>query len=562
MNRIKALLLFAFLHAVVACVDGETPKSPSSIQSFDLLITGGRIVDGSGGPWYRGDIAIDDGKIVAIGDVKDQEADRIVDAADRIVSPGFIDMMGGSTLPLLQDPSSALSKLRQGITTILVGELTTEAPQTEETFPDGIQVDGIDVKWQSYEQYFALLEKRQIALNAVHNVGAAQVRLVVMGDEDRAPSVTELERMKTIVAEAMEDGAFGLATSLIYPPATYASKYELIELAKVVAQYNGVYFTHMRNESHGLIEALEEALEIGREAGLPVHIYHLKAAGQDNWPLMEKAIARIEKARDSGFDVTADVYPYIRNGIFLGSFIHPRHYANGEKEFIPLLSDMTVRRDLRTEIELTYDWENWFRHAGSSWDNVLITRAVPQKNEIYVGLSIQEAAKMAGTDSWQMFFDLIEQSGSLRGIGVAPKSMNEQQKRQALKAPFVAVDTDASPVNPLTVSSSHPRAFGTFPRILAKYVREEGVITLEEGIRKMTSLPANRLGLFDRGRISPGMVADLVIFDEEKIQDNATFTDPLVYADGIDYSIINGIMVIDENRTTAKLPGRVLRIKR
>ena len=554
MLRNKLILLSLFVCLFSGCVE-----KPPEAAHYDLLITGGRIVDGSGNPWYRADIATRDGLIVEIGDLEGHQADRTIDAGDRVVAPGFIDMMGGSTRPLLEDPVSALSKLHQGITTILVGELTTEAPQNEKTFPGPVEVDGENVTWRTYEEYFALLEQREIALNAVHNVGAAQVRWVVLGDEDRAPTSAELEAMKALVAEAMEDGVFGLATSLIYPPATYASTEELIELAKVAAQYNGVYFSHMRNESHGVVTALEEAIRIGEDAGLPVHIYHLKAAGQDNWPLMEAALARIAQARKNGLDITADVYPYIRNGIFLGSFIHPRHYAKGDAEFVPTLSDPEVRQQLKSEIEGTYDWENWYRHVGSNWDNVLITRA---ENKAYVGLSIQEAAEESAVDSWQMFFDLVEQSGSMRAVGVAPKSMNEQQKMQALRAPFVAIDTDASPVNPSAVDASHPRAFGTFPRVLAKYVREEGVISLEEGIRKMTTLPANRLNLIDRGRISPGMAADLVIFDPMKIQDNATFTDPLLYSEGIDYSIINGVMVIEEGRYTDARPGRLLRAAR
>ena len=555
----RKLFLTGFLVSLLtACVEESKQQIEQQSDKLDVLITDGRIVDGAGNPWYRADLGISDGKIVAIGDLDGKSADRVIDAEDRIVSPGFIDMMGGSTLPLLEDPVSALSKLHQGITTMLVGELTTEAPQNDETFPGDIEVDGESVKWRSYEEYFSLLEKRQIALNAVHNVGAAQVRLVVMGDEDRPPTDEELELMKSLVGEAMEDGVFGLASSLIYPPATYASIEELTELARVAAEYNGVYFSHMRNESHGVLEALDEAIQIGEGAGLPVHIYHLKAAGQDNWPLMEAALAKIAHARINGLDITADVYPYIRNGIGLGSFIHPRHYAQGQENLLPLLSDPSFRQQLRDEIENTYDWENWYRHVGSNWDNVLITRADDQE---IVGMSIYQAAEATGVDTWEMFFDLVEQAG-LRGVGVAPRSMNEEQKMQALRAPFVSIDTDASPVNPATVDASHPRAFGTFPRVLAKYVRDEGVIPLEDAIRKMTSLPANRLRLIDRGRISPGMAADIVIFDPNRIQDNATFTDPLVYSEGIDYSIINGVLVIDDGKYNDSRPGRLLRSSR
>ena len=555
MIRNNPVLLVILACLLAACADGTAQQEQPLAQTYDMLITGGRIVDGSGAPWYRADIAINDGKIVEIGNLSGRTAQQMIDAADRVVSPGFIDMMGGSTLPLLVDPDSALSKLHQGVTTMLVGELTTEAPHNDETFPAGLKIDGEDVKWQTYKQYFTLLEEHGIPLNAVHNIGAAQVRLVVLGNEDRPPSSAELERMKAIVAEAMEDGVFGLATSLIYPPATYASKQELVELAKVAASYDGIYLTHMRNESFRVLEALEEAIEIGTEAGLPVHIYHLKAAGQENWPLMQKALDRIAQARRDGFDVTADVYPYIRNGIFLGSFFHPRHYAQGEDAFVATLADPAVRASLRAETETTSDWENWYRHIGNDWNNALIVKAVPEENEIYVGMSVQEAADSAGVDAWDLVFDLLQGSSSLWDVRVSPKSMNEEQKFQALRAPFVSIDSDASPVNPASVSSTHPRAFGTFPRVLAKYVRDDGVITLEEGIRKMTSMPANRLRLFNRGRLSPGMAADIVIFDPEKIQDKATFTEPLLYSEGIDFSIVNGVAVIEDGSYTGTEPG-------
>jgi len=300
---------------------------------------------------------------------------------------------------------------------------------------------------------------------------------------------------------------------------------------------------------------LEEALEIGTRAGIPVHIYHLKAAGQENWPLMALAIERIQRARDAGQDVTADIYPYVRNGIGLSSFLHPRHYAGGAEAFLATLDDPAVRQELRREVETTSNWENWYHHAGSDWDAVLITGVGPDLDQALAGLSVAEAAALQGRDPWDTFFDLVQ----ARRVSVAPLSMNEEQKHLALQAPWVSIDVDTSPVNPANATSTHPRAFGAFPRVLAKYVREDSVITLEEAVRKMTSLAANRLGLHDRGRIAPGLLADLVIFDPETVQDRATFTSPMEMAEGIDVMVVNGVLVIDEGRLTTATPGRILR---
>jgi N-acyl-D-aspartate/D-glutamate deacylase len=375
---------------------------------------------------------------------------------------------------------------------------------------------------------------------------------VVIGDEDRPPTPQELTQMKEHVAEAMQAGAVGLSTALIYPPGTYARTDELVELAKVAGRYGGFYSSHMRNESAQLLEAIRETIEIGQRAGVPAHIYHLKAAGEENWPLMAKAVDLIRSARNRGLDVTADIYPYIRNGIGLRSFLHPRHYAKGAAPFIQTLPDPKVRGALRREVETTADWENWYRHVGRNWDNVLVTGASDQQWE---GKSIAEIAKLRGKDEWTTFFDLVE----LGDVGVAPKSMNEEQKQLALRTDFVSLCTDAPPTNIETATSAHPRAFGSFPRVLAKYVREDRVIPLEEAIRKMTALAANRLSLYDRGRIAPGMAADLVIFDAARIQDTATFSKPLAFPEGISYVLVNGTVAVDQGRSTAVNAGRVLR---
>lgn len=543
----------ALLCLCAACTPGA-PSSGAAAGTFDVLIENARVVDGGGNPWFRADIGIRDDRIVAVGELSGREAMRTIDAADRVVSPGFIDMMGQSTLVLVTDPPSAESKLRQGITTYLSGEGGSPAPRAPGS--EGPTVGGEELDWTTYAEYFEILEEHGIPINVVHDVGLTQVRRVVLGDNDVDPTAEQLEEMRALVRQAMEDGAVGTSTSLIYPPAVYASTEELVALTRVAAEYGGVYFTHMRNESHAVLDAIREAIAVGDGAGVPVHIYHLKAAGQENWPLMADALALIDSARAAGMDVTADIYPYIRNGIGLGSFLHPRHYSEGTSTFLETLSDPSVRADLRREVESTSDWENWYRHVGMDWDDVLIVSAPDDVDPAVVNRSIAEAAEVLGTDPWSAFFDLVQAGG----VSVNPRSMNEEQKHQALRAPFVMIDTDASPVNPETTDSSHPRAFGAFPRVIAKYVREDSILSLEDAVRRMTSMPARRLGLHDRGFVGPGMAADLVVFDPEELRDVADFgADAMRRAEGVDYLLVNGVLVIDDGELVEVEPGRVLR---
>lgn len=555
---VASLFLFACLFLGSLC-NGQSP-SDSGSKPFDVLITGGRVIDGTGNPWFVADVGIRGGVIAEVGRLAGRPAARTIDATGLVVAPGFIDMMGGSSLPLLLDPVSAESKLRQGITTMMVGEGDSLAPQNDRTAAQEIEGASFKINWRTYAEYFALLEKKGIAMNVIHNVGAAQVREVVIGDEDRAPTPEQLAQMKALVAQAMKDGSVGLSTALIYPPGTFAKTEELIELSKVAAQYGGVYFSHMRNESKHLLDAIQEVIRIGKEAGIPVHIYHLKAAGEENWPLMAQALALIQQARDQGVDITADIYPYIRNGLGLRALVHPRHFAGGADAFVRSLATPSVRQEIRHEMETTSDWENWYRWVGSNWDNVLISSAGPKGDSALNGLSVEAAAKRRGVDAWALFFELIREGDPF----VSPKSMNEGQKQAALRASFVSIDCDAAPLNPANAAaglgqSTAPRAFGTFARILAKYVREEHVISLEDAVRKMSSLPANTLRLWDRGRISPGFRGDVLVFDPARVQDTATFDKPLSYSVGFDYVLVNGTLVIDGGRATGALPGSVLR---
>ncbi len=550
--RATAAALVLFL---AGCASAGPGSLASSDRPFDLLITNARIVDGTGNPWFHGDLGIRGDRIAAVGHLEGRATRRTIDASGRVVAPGFIDLMGQSSLVLVTNPASAESKLRQGITTYLSGESGSAAPQNDRTQRNPPVLGGDTLQWRTYDQYFQILEERGIPLNVVHNVGLAQVRQVVLGEGDIQPTPAQMEEMKALVRQGMEMGAVGVSIALIYPPAVYASTEEITELARTAGEYGGIYFTHLRNESQDVLEAIQEALDIGAGAGVPVHIYHLKAAGQDNWPLMRRAIAMVDSARAEGMDVTADVYPYIRNGIGLGSFLHPRHYAQGNQAFLPTLSDPAVRATLREEVETTSDWENWYRHVGMDWNNVLIVSGSSSVDRRVIGGSVTDAAEVMGTDPWGAFFDLVQAGG----VSVNPKSMNEEQKWEALRAPWVMIDTDASPVNPATSASSHPRAFGAFPRVIAKYVREDGVITLEEAVRRMTSLAAHRLGMFDRGLIATGMAADLVVFDPEELADKADFVNPMQYAEGIDFLLVNGVPVIEDGTLTDAKPGRLLK---
>lgn len=559
MSKVAARLVLAISLVAQLLLSGPS-LAQDGAPRWDYLIVNARIVDGTGSPWYRGAVAITGGRIAWIGTVPPDPklSKRVIDAKDRVLSPGFVDFMAQDSSTYLTDPPSAASKLTQGITTHLSGEGGSMAPHSERTQPDPVMIDGKPYKWRTYAEYFAIMEAQGVPVNVLHLVGAAQVRRAVMGDEDRKPSAAEMARMKALVDEAMKDGAAGLTTALIYPPGNYQDAAELIELAKVVTPYGGIYTSHIRNESNLLIEAIDEALAIGAGAAIPVHIYHLKAAGVRNWPLMEKAIAHITAARDAGQDVTADIYPYVRNGIGLRSFVPPSNFAQGAEAFYKRLADPKVRAALRRTVETdTTSWENWFDHIGQDWNNALITNA--SAGEDLIGLSVAQAAAKRGKEPWTFVFDTI----AAGGVSVAPASQDEEQKRLALQAPFVSIDTDSRPVSPEKDGNAvHPRAYGAFPRVLAKYVREEKVLTLEDAVRRMSSAASNRLGLYDRGRIAVGMAADLLLFDPATVRDNATFEQPAQYSTGMDFVWVNGVLAIDDAKLTGAKAGKVLRYQR
>ena len=424
-----------------------------------------------------------------------------------------------------------------------MGEGDSDAPTGGSLPPDTATAGGEHITWQTFADYARILERKRIAVNVAYNVGAAQIRRVVLGDQDAAPLPAQLAEMQALVSAAMREGSVGVSSALIYAPGTYATTAELTALARATAPYHGAYFTHMRNESNQVLDAIRETIRIGVDGGVPVHIYHLKAAGQENWTLMPRALALIDSARAAGIQITADMYPYIRNGIGLRAFLDPRHYVQGSDPFLKTVSDSAVRRQLRHEVETGTDWENWYRHVGMNWDKVLIT-GVPWGATRTSSAFRSPAWPSGGASMHGPHFSTCSKSPG--DVDVAPESMDEEQKRLALRSPYVAIDNDQRPIGPgggaerasasLWDVSANPR------EVCARGARD---LVWRKRCGEMSSLPANILGLHERGRIAPGMIADLVLFDPAKVQDHATFTKPLVYSTGIDVVIINGRLVLD-----------------
>lgn len=514
-------------------------------ETFDVVLRRGKIVDGSGAPWYLADIGISNGKIKAIGAIPPESGKQTIDASGLVVCPGFIDMMGQTATPMMLDPKSAINLLTQGITTINAGEGVSAAPLTEK--------EGERLGWTTMAEYLALLELSGLPINVSQTVGHTQIRRMVLGDTDRRPNDAELMQMQGHVREAMESGAIGVSTALIYPPAVYATTQEISALTEVAGQFGGKYYTHMRNEGDHLLEAIDEALEIGRSANTAVHIFHLKTAGEQNWDKMPKAIARIRDARANGQQTAADIYPYINNGLGIAALIHPKHFAQGHARLIERLDDAQLRSEIRREMESSDGWENWYRHVGYDWDRIIVGKAGSVRYRSFEGQSIAAIAKSLNEDPWNTFFSLV---GS--GAFVLPQSMNESNKILAMQQDFVSFCTDVGPAGGDSIAS-HPRAYGAFPRMLARYVRELGATSLERAISQATAVAANEILAFDRGRIAVGLAADIVVLDFKHIQDNATFVNPTALSTGIQYVLVNGQIVLEGGQLKSALPGRVLR---
>jgi dihydroorotase/N-acyl-D-amino-acid deacylase len=534
----------------------------STDAPFDVVITGGHIVDGTGSPWYSGDIGIRDGRIAAIGNLSDAPRKRTIEAKGKVVAPGFIDMLGQSETTILVDPRLP-SKIFQGITTEITGEGGSAAPLSPaivEADRPGYAHYKVDVDWQTFRQYFARLEKQGMGINLASYVGATQVRRMVLGDADVQPTSEQLEKMKALVRDAMRDGAVGVSTSLEYAPAPYAKTEEIVALAAEASKFGGIYATHMRNESDTVLESIDEALRIGREARIPVEIWHLKVAGKSNWGRMPEVVAKINAARAQGADVSADTYAYPAWFNSMSAFVPAWAHDGGDAKMVERLKDPAIRARIRRDLETpSKDWDNeWQEIPGP--EAVMI--GVVQNPELrkFQGKRLSEVAAAWHKDSMDALFDLLVEDKGFTACAVF--GMSEPDVALALQQPWVSVDNDSSGTSPegvLGEEHPHPRAYGTFPRILRKYVREEKKLTLEDAIRKFSSLPAQRMRLADRGVLKQGMWADVVIFDPETVRDLATFDEPNRVSEGMEFVLVNGVPVIEGGKMTGFLAGKVLR---
>jgi dihydroorotase/N-acyl-D-amino-acid deacylase len=536
---------------------GQTQK-----PTFDLILKGGRVIDGSGSPWYAADVGIREGKIASLGNLTEASARRVINVDGKVVAPGFIDMLGQSELSILVEPSLP-SKIFQGITTEITGEGGSVAPLNDQIIAADRETYAhahVTPDWRTLRQYFQRLEKQGLGINLATFVGATQVRRMILGDDDHQPSTEQLAQMQALVREAMLDGAVGVSSSLMYAPAPYAKTEELIALAREAARFGGIYATHMRNESSGILSALDEAVQIGREARIPVEIWHLKVAGKRNWGRMPEVVAKINEARASGIDIGADTYAYPAWQNSLSSFVPPWVHDGGDAKLVERLKDPTVRARLRQELTTpTTAWDNeWEGVLGP--DKIIVCQVQNPDLLPLVGKNLADIGKMKGKDPMDAMFDILIADHAFTGD--VAFGMDEPDIVLGLLQPWVSIDNDyqgLSPDGPFAKDYAHPRAYGTFPRILRKYVREEKKLALEEAIRKFSALPAQRMRLADRGVLKVGLWADIVVFDPESITDLASFELPHRLSRGMEHVLVNGVPVIFDAEMTGAHPGKVLR---
>src|SRR5437899_2255537 len=557
LHRWKSVLFSMLLVVGVAPLQSREPAQP-----FDIVIAHGQIIDGTGSPWYSGDIGIRDGKIASIGNLSDTARNRTIDAKGLIVAPGFIDMLGQSELTILVEPRLP-SKIYQGITTEITGEGESIAPVNDAILrADREQYEQYRVHpdWHTFREYFARLEKQHIGINLASYVGATRVRRMVLGDSDVQPTPEQLDQMKELVRQAMRDGAVGVSTSLEYAPAPYAKTEELIALAAEASKFGGIYATHMRNEGTGILQAIDEAVRIGREAHIPVEIWHFKVGGKPSWGRMPEAIAKVNAARAEGLDISADTYAYTAWFNDFSAFIPAWAHDGGNGKLIERLKDPATRDRIRKDMLTPSDqWDNeWQEIPGP--EAVLIGVVHNPQLLPLQGKTLADIAKLWNKDAMDALFDLLIEDHALTSVAVF--GMSEPDVSLALQQPWVSVDNDSSGTSPdgiLGQEHPHPRAYGTFPRILRRYVREEHKLTLEDAIRKFSALAAQRMRLTDRGVLKASMCADVVIFDPARVHDVATFEKPNQLSQGMEFVLVNGVPVIDHGEMTGALPGKVLR---
>ncbi len=533
--------------------DSPSEESRKDIEmghrSFDLVIRNAKIIDGSGNPWYKADIGVADERIAKIGLIDDGRHE--IDGEGLVAAPGFIDTHSHSDLLLISEPE-ALQKTMQGVTTEVVGQDGLgEAPISDETIDDwrkylaGLNGDpDIEWNWRSFKEYLDKLYEARTALNVAALVGHGNLRLLAMGMENRAPTNSELEEMKRLLSQSMREGAFGLSTGLIYPPCVYAGTSELKQLCIVTAAHGGIFVVHMRNEGDRLLESIDEVAGIGRDSRVHVHVSHFKASGEKNWGKVGDALAKIEAYRSEGIEFTVDQYPYIAGSTFLSSLLPVSAHEGGTERMLARLQDPSERKLIRDQIAESrgLDW---------GWDNIMVTSVGSDANKIHEGLGLEEIARRRGEAPMEALFNVIMEEEN--AATMVSFSMSEDDVRTVMRSPLQMVCTDG-----IVLGKPHPRAYGSFPRVLGRYVRE-GTIRLEEAIRKMTSLPAQTFGIRDRGLLKPGMHADITIFDPDKVIDKATYQDPIQFPEGIERVIVNGTVTVENGVHTGKRAGKVLK---
>jgi N-acyl-D-amino-acid deacylase len=529
---------------------GLFAQKQSAQAKYDLVVRHARVLDGTGNPWFYADVGVKGDRIGRIGRIS-ETGKREIDGTGLYLTPGFIDMHSHSDYTLLVD-GNAESKIRQGVTTEILGEASSAAPRCPAAQPEDDAATGpygVTPDWSDFRGYFARLKKQGIAVNIASYVGAGRIRLCGMGADDRAPSPQELERMRSLVADAMKQGAIGLASGLIYPPNSFAKTDELIELAKVASQYGGIYTSHIRNEGGGVMKAVDEAIAIGEGARLPVHILHIKVAGENNWGRMKELIDHIQAARDRGIEISADQYPYIASATGLSTRLPEWTLDGGIPKLVERLGDSAARTRILDEM----------RKTPYNWDHALIAMVQKPENKQFEGKSIAQAAQIRGISPEDTTLDLLQQeNGTVRMIYF---SMSENDVRYAMKVPWISVGSDGTAFKPegvLGQGKPHPRSYGTFTRVLSTYVRDEKVISLEEAVRKMTSLAAQQARIPDRGVIREGAHADLLLFDLQKIKEHSTFADPHHLSEGMSYVIVNGKIALENGQTTGVRSGQII----
>lgn len=541
--------------AVSLCLLPAGSCAPSA-ERYDLIIRGGEVLAGDGTPPRREDVGIRGDRIAAMGDLSAAQAGQVIDATGLVVAPGFIDVQGQSGTTLLADGNGE-SHLRQGITTEIIGEGGSPAFWTKDTADlDALRPFGVSFDWTGFSGYFERLRERGTTINLGTFVPATTVRRDVIGLANRPPTAEELSRMEAMVDQAMQEGAFGLSSALIYVPGSFAQTAELVALAKVAAKYGGIYISHIRGESFNLFNALDEAIGIGREAGLPVVIFHLKVGAKANWGRMQEALDKLEKANAAGARVTATMYPYTAGGTGLAATLPLWVQEGGREQMLARLNDPAVRARARAEIESKIDgWENLLLAA--TFDGIQVASVPPELDQSIVGKRIAQIAAERKRDPWEVYFQLLIDSGGR--VGALYHMMSEGDVATGLRSGLVTIGTDSAALRTegvLSRGAPHPRSYGTFPRVLSKYVRDDKVLTLSDAVKRMTGTAAAQMGITDRGALRTGLLADVVVFNAATIRDNATYEQPHQYPTGIAHVIVNGVPVLDPRGLTGARPGR------